>query len=1032
MKPRKLTLTNIGPFKGTKTIDFTALADMFLICGDTGAGKTTILDAICYALYGKLPGTNQPDERTLRSDFASADEEAEIVLEFSLQDDIYTVTRTPPMPYTNRNGKASEKPSEVKLVRHEQGGQFKTLGGKKEETDAYLRQLLGLSIDEFSKIVLLPQGDFATFLHLSSEERRKALSKLFPVNDYALVTARADAEYTKFKTELDAICNQLEELNNKKNIEDVKQDLQKISQKQEELLKEKELLQAQIVHFSRLSESAQKMRATMQKLNESKNFLQALEQKKDEMTNLAKQIEETDGAQKILAIYDAYKEVQKSANDAQNELNLCKAELLRAKELKENLQNQASVIAQKKVQNEELASLMQKYADAVNVVHDLKIAKQEKSAIFAQMDALQKEVFAMQENTKKLQDEIDELKFFTENFANISDEFNDVYAKLENAKKDKIDADNFLSAQKRYKDAKLALEKKLEEETNTKNAIIILKQEIETLKQQKDLQQKMHSAAILAKNLQDGTECPVCGATHHPKIAQNVAEDFSFDEKISAKDASLAQMQNAENQLAKTCASLVARKEEIAREWKDFAISIENDDGLAYAEKMSLLCKELANLTTEKRSTYDKATRASSKRKENEEKILRQNNLLLPKQEELDALKKSATQIDTKIAMLSSQVGALLSTLSDDKEFDEKNNAKLDENFIEEQAKMYQTQFDENNAQIEQFAKDESESIANFASLSAKNESLCAQVQKLQCQVQSKQAQFLQSLTDANIENEEKFISLLQNLPTLDAQKQSLNTYNKQCEETLNTIKNLTSEVESCDLKTLEGADDELKNVQQKANALDEDLHALVAEKTNALTTIEHWQELESKRKNLSQKSALYQKLANDLSGQNPKNISFESWILALYLEEIIANANVRLERISASRYVLLLKMDKSRGHQKKYGLDLEIFDKYTNRKRPCETLSGGETFLVSISLALALTDVVQSKSGGIQLDSLFIDEGFGTLDDETLERALSILDEIRLDRKIGLISHVGELRNRLASRIEVIKTQTGSSIKVF
>ncbi len=191
------------------------------------------------------------------------------------------------------------------------------------------------------------------------------------------------------------------------------------------------------------------------------------------------------------------------------------------------------------------------------------------------------------------------------------------------------------------------------------------------------------------------------------------------------------------------------------------------------------------------------------------------------------------------------------------------------------------------------------------------------------------------------------------------------------------------------------------------------------------------WDELEKQREALSEEGKTYIRLAGDLSGSNPKKLTFEAWILGAYLEEITLYASRRLERISDGRYRLLLNSEKTGGRQKYAGLDLEIFDAYTGRKRPCETLSGGETFMASISLALALTDAVQNRSGGIQLDAVFIDEGFGSLDEATLEKALSILDEIRGTRMVGLISHVSELKNRIPVRLEVTKTSSGSSVSV-
>jgi exonuclease SbcC len=180
----------------------------------------------------------------------------------------------------------------------------------------------------------------------------------------------------------------------------------------------------------------------------------------------------------------------------------------------------------------------------------------------------------------------------------------------------------------------------------------------------------------------------------------------------------------------------------------------------------------------------------------------------------------------------------------------------------------------------------------------------------------------------------------------------------------------------------------------------------------------------------LAKNAAALTGLADDLSGKNPKKKSFDAWLLGLYLAEVAAYATRRLERMSESRYSLLLNNTGETGRART-GLDLAVFDAYTGKTRPCATLSGGESFMASISLALGLADSIQNRTGGIRLDAVFVDEGFGSLDDAALEKALGILEELRDHRMVGLISHVGEMKSRIPSRIEVLKSGSGSKIRI-
>ena len=191
---------------------------------------------------------------------------------------------------------------------------------------------------------------------------------------------------------------------------------------------------------------------------------------------------------------------------------------------------------------------------------------------------------------------------------------------------------------------------------------------------------------------------------------------------------------------------------------------------------------------------------------------------------------------------------------------------------------------------------------------------------------------------------------------------------------------------------------------------------------------LHNWNTLETERKKIQSVEKLYTQLYIHISDKNVKKTAITTWILGVYLDLVVSCANNRLRRISEGRYTLDFQKEKTGNGAK--GLDLEILDSYTGKRRSCSTLSGGETFLVSISLALALTDVVTSKRGGISLQSLFIDEGFGSLDPASLERALSILEEVREGRCVGVISHVSEMKNRIPSRLEVVKSSTGSNIK--
>ena len=261
--------------------------------------------------------------------------------------------------------------------------------------------------------------------------------------------------------------------------------------------------------------------------------------------------------------------------------------------------------------------------------------------------------------------------------------------------------------------------------------------------------------------------------------------------------------------------------------------------------------------------------------------------------------------------------------------------------------------------------------------------------------------------------------------------KEKIDNYEKIKSENDTLISNTKKEISEFSITTpRHELEKEKSNLQNEQDFLQD---TLINHNTSLSQLIENkksFDELNKKRQEQSTDLSTLAQLSKDLNGDNIKSKNFTAWILGIYLEEITKYATQRLKKMSNGRYTLLLNSDYKKRNAKT-GLDLEVFDSYTGKNRPCNTLSGGETFMTSISLALGLADSIQSNSGGIQLDAIFIDEGFGTLDDETLELSLNILDEIRGQRTVGIISHVTELQNRISSVVHVEKTNTGSHIRI-
>ena len=333
---------------------------------------------------------------------------------------------------------------------------------------------------------------------------------------------------------------------------------------------------------------------------------------------------------------------------------------------------------------------------------------------------------------------------------------------------------------------------------------------------------------------------------------------------------------------------------------------------------------------------------------------------------------------------------------------------------------------------IDNFQKRYNGAKSTYEKLISSTEILEKQKETRKSEKETAEKSFLESLEKSDFASEEDILNSVIDNRLLSELKNSVESWQLK----INSLKTLLSEEKDYSEKDLERAENQIAELSKSKETLEtekSDFKEKLQNQSVKVATLENakteYDKNLAKQQEVFEKAEVYEKLCKALSGDNPKKTPFDAWYLGIFLEEITFYASRRLKNMTENRYSLRLgDASNNRGFK---GLDLEIVDSHTKKARSVDSLSGGETFLASLSLALALTDTVQSKKGGIQLDSLFIDEGFGSLDETALERALQTLDEVRENRSVGIISHVSELKQRDFNRVEVDKSQFGSSIKV-
>ena len=1004
MKPLLIKLRNIGPFVNEE-IDFSKLENMFLITGNTGAGKTFIFDAMTFALYGSVCGSRGEESNQLRSKYTDVKDDSEAFVEFSFESagKIYRVNRTLSYKYVNKNNKEATKDSVVVFEQYNtEQKSFVSFDEQKSQIDARIQSIIGLKKDEFSKIILLPQGAFSSFLKENSKDKAETLKKIFPVDSYTSIMEDIREKAKNLKNELDAINNQITNLCQKCDFSEGDKFLEELKVKKEEIENKQK----------NNSHELQIIVSDITKLNEEKTQAKEKNEHSEKLNNLLSKKEFYEH------IEEKIKKAEKSSvfGEFIRNAELCKKNYEKAKidfeESKENLnfvskkydeifqqENDFAVLkAETKKMQSEFSVLEEQLKNAKELAFYIEKTQSEKQKLEKLKEELNKIDCEITENKNKVNSELAVETVIEQ----ITIEISNLKIKV---KDDEQKLNDFKSLQKIIKeiDEKQSelRELNLSKDSLVKNIENNRKILDETLIAQKNYEMK-NASYELAKDLQEGQECPVCGSLNHPKLACSIS-GLSYSDKISTYEQNLKISQEKaieiEAQIS-SVATLISEKSIQKKELEAQSIE-ENICEIFENDKVSLEKKE------EDIQFYKK---------------IKENLELL---EEKYKSKRDEIMEQDKI------YSSCLATQK------EKENNSLKGLSLEELTKKHltvQKELEDSELKINKWEND----CKNIAS------------EKKACEVdnQTKSKYFSDSsknLDDANAVLSEKvssseFNNLEEVLSSFVEEDELIKIKNDLKEYSVSVVEHSAVLEKYKNIRMLSEIETDLQVAQNKKNEMDiesqnlnNDFQKIIENYTNFESSFEHYKTLENQRKTTEQTRLPYEKLNNDLNGNNPKKLQFDSWVLGIYFEQVVTYASKRFYDISNGRYNFKIANYENggKGNSKK-GLDLLVIDSFNGSERPTSTLSGGETFMASISLALALTDVVQNRNGGIQLDSLFIDEGFGTLDNETLDKALGVLNELQETKMVGIISHVDALQSTIPSIIKVEKTQNGSHIKIL
>ena len=924
MKPLKLTMSAFGSYAGKNVIDFTGQQQgIFLITGDTGAGKTTIFDAITYALYNQTSG-GERNGNMMRSQYAQPETETYVELEFLYRGQTYRVRRNPDYKITKtlKNGKIREQkvPHSVELTMPD-GTVFPE---KKNATDAKIIEILGLTADQFSQIVMIAQGDFLKLLYTKSDERKMIFSKLFRTDIYWKIQENLRRKSMEMDERIQENDRAFEQEKSRIILLPESEELpldelvERLRERLKDALKEQNLRRANVEELNKKITKYEEINKLFVSLEKIRQNGKELEARQAESKERRQQIENARKADKVLVAEQQNLRQQQEVEQSAQAIAKMTETLANNQEMFETLKTQ------------------QQEAEAKQ--------KREAADIQKKMLALEQS-FPSYEALQNARSEEQQAKKVWEDLGKTSEES---FHKKEAG----IAA---LKEQQKRQEQVVEQTKKNWEQTSLSAS--------ESAKHYEHMYEAFlkEQAGILAENLSAGCPCPVCGSTVHPDPA-----------KLSDHAVTELEVEQAK----KTRAA--------AEEKRDLAY-------LAFeAEKTKK--QKLAQAVEKEEADFVLAqTIAKQQRKEAEQNYV--------------SLQKIAEQIREKLvypslAEAKKQYAAMQKAL----EAAEQEIAKKRQKVSELAEAM-------NTLKGQKLAEEENQKTAK--KLAAKTEKEYAKLLEKSGFV-SEETYHLAILPErsrSKLEREEK-------------------EYESQCLRQQSEQKLLEKQVSGKTYTDTTELNEQLKAEKQVLKEAEKTYMELHTAYENDRAVLQNCAVYLEKGKKLESEDQVIKSLSKTANGRlsGSAKIDFETYIQRQYFKQIIHEANKRLLTMSNHQFILKLKEEANTGRKTNEGLDLSVYSLVTDSERDVKTLSGGESFLAALAMALGLSDIVERSAGAIHPDMMFIDEGFGSLDAQSRQQAIEVLGELAGDsRMVGIISHVTELKEQIDRKLVVSRTDKGS-----
>lgn len=1006
MKPIRLELKEFGPYKH-EIVEWDKIINepIFLITGKTGSGKSTLFDAFVYALYNKT--TSGKDIASLRTKTADDKTRTTVIFDFELKNKLYRVERT--LAYTKKGNKnqTSGKVALIEIVDNNEN----VLATKEQDVKEKIEQIIGLDDKQFCQLIILPQGKFKEFLLSKSSEKKETLRSLFNTffyqkfidklssyakeqdNDYKLKERELITKFDQFI--FDEKLDKFEFLK-EENFENVNIQINN----QGNIISEKENV---LTNLNKELENLREEHTKITKLNDKFVEFDELKEKYEEL------IKEENSIIEIQNIIKKLEELEKNIDriSEYNKLITKENELVKKKE---DLEKDYKNYSNKRDSNVKLGEQLEVEKKEIEVIKNK----------LAEVKYFYDNISAFELAFKEKKECETKLKEFDKNKSELT-EYKENILKLEQSNKQEIEKSESLKANiskidlsivkkeveveklEEYKNEKSSLEKNKVELEAKIDKLNLLRQKQSDLKNKVEELEKNKEKEILntfLEKLHDGDNCPLCQQKiiHVPEVVDvKHEEDTLINKEYEDTNKEIIRLE-----------TIISNEQD---DYKKLQLQLNEQEKVINFDSES----ELESIKKEKEQNEKSLKAILISIEENQIQLDKLNSKVI----ELEKIIESEGDLKEKLALANSKI--------------EEYNRKVQQDIIDfkEYYKGQEQQVTEFNNNFEKYTEEKSQLQLKEKELEIDIKNNKEHIISINSDLEELLDKFNNSKLKEYYNDFKEAHEALEDLKDLKDYKEKVDAYNLAKKSLTNNIKKLEKELSKEIKPNLEEIKERVQLQEEKVSDFGKQL---AVQKNTYNTNKELYSELYNEFKvwesNIKEVREIIT-LSNVLSGKTESKKSLETYVQGYYLDLILEAGSKRLLQMSNDRYRFERRIEKAKGGGLQ-GLDIEIYDIYLNSNRIVNSLSGGELFLASLSLALGLAEVIQNESGGISLETIFIDEGFGSLDSETLDTAITTLIDLQsYGRNIGIISHVSELKDRIRSKVEVYSENNYAKVRI-